>query len=191
MNNKQKSSQLKKGLLIYNQVDYDKNKWFAHQLISKANQFGLELSLVLRENLILTIEDGQFLASIMPEPSLSYATASLDRSEPSLHMMDASALNKSDESYMENVSTPIQSNLPLKHKLSPLNVDFVINRTRDTLIATHFEKMGCRVFNNSTVTELCNHKGKTHQLVNSAGIPSVRTMIGNIHYFKPNQLPFS
>ena len=157
MNNKQISSQLKKGLLIYNQVDYDKNKWFAHQLISKANQFGLELSLVLRENLILTIEDGQFLASVVTEPSPSDIVTPLDR---------------------------------LERKLSPNDVDFVINRTRDTLIAVHFEKMGCRVFNNSTVTELCNHKGKTHQLVNSANIPSVKTMLGNIHYFKPSQLPF-
>ena len=158
MNNKQISSQLKKGLLIYNQVDYDKNKWFAHQLISKANQFGLELSLVLRENLILTIEDGQFLASVVTEPSPSDIVTPLDR---------------------------------LERKLSPNDVDFVINRTRDVLIATHFEKMGCKVFNHSTVTDLCNHKGKTHQLVNSAGIPSVKTMLSNIHYFKPSQLPFS
>lgn len=55
--------------------------------------------------------------------------------------------------------------------------DFVINRSRDSLIGAHFELMGCRVFNNSHVTEICNNKAKTHQLVNSKGIESVRTLL--------------
>lgn len=166
---------IKKGLLIYNQMDYEKNKWFAHELISKASSFGLELSLVLHENLILTIENGKFLASIVSEPSLANDVLSSVEAEPSL---------------VENISPNKMSEPSLIYKLSPGDVDFVINRTRDTLVATHFEQMGCKVFNHSKVTEICNHKGKTHQLVNHAGIPSVKTLLGNIHYFKPDMLPF-
>lgn len=140
----------KKGLLIYNQIDYDKNKWFVHELLTTAPQFGLDLSLVLREELILTIEEGKFIA-------------------------------------LQHKS---KSDLSLNTDLSPIHVEFVINRTRDSIVATHFEKMGCKVFNNSEVTELCNHKGKTHQLVNCAGIPSVKTLLGNIHHFNPSHLPF-
>ena len=203
MNKHAINQQFKKGLLLYNEVDYEKNKWFANQLITKAEQFGLELTLVLRENLTLTIENGQFFASIMAEPSLTSDVASLSMTEPSpslgvssLNVAELSltsnvaSLNVAEPSPTGNVSTLDKNNTFLKCKLSPNDVDFVINRTRDTLIAVHFEKMGCRVFNNSTVTELCNHKGKTHQLVNSANIPSVKTMLGNIHYFKPSQLPF-
>ncbi|MCB7068856.1 RimK family alpha-L-glutamate ligase [Caldibacillus sp. 210928-DFI.2.22] len=61
--------------------------------------------------------------------------------------------------------------------------DFVINRSRNSIIATHFEKMGCRVFNSAFITEICNHKGKTHQFINSHGIKSVKTWIGNRHDF--------
>jgi len=61
--------------------------------------------------------------------------------------------------------------------------DFVINRSRNSIIATHFEKMGCRVFNTAMITEICNHKGKTHQFINANGIKSVKTWIGNRHDF--------
>jgi len=165
---------VKKGLLIYNQVDYEKNKWFAHELINKAAQFDLELSLVLRENLVLTIENGSFLASAVLEPSLTMAAPSV--AEPSL---------------TADLSTLMEGEIAKSKVLSPLNVEFVINRTRDTIIGVHFEKMGCRVFNTSEVTEICNHKGKTHQLINSAGIPSVKTLLGNVHYFSPSMLPFA
>lgn len=58
-----------------------------------------------------------------------------------------------------------------------LQPDFVINRTRESQIGLHFELMGCRVFNNSQVTDICNHKAKTHQIINSHGIKSVKTAI--------------
>lgn len=147
----------KQGLLVYNQMDYDKNKWFANELITKAKALGLDLHLVLRENLILTIEDGHFKTFWVAS---DFSTEATQKTESDAH-------------------------------LSPLDVDFVINRTRDTLISTHFEKMGCKVFNSAEVTELCNHKGKTHQFINAAGIPSVKTCLGNVHYFKPSMLPFS
>ena len=193
----------KKGLLIYNQIDYEKNKWFANELITTAPKYGLELSLVLHENLILTIEEGQFMAfypsdlspiashtvqdlsptSTCPVQDLSPSQSALTNASP-----DLSPLSLDDGS---DSSTDAKSEVSPRYSLSTIDVDFVINRTRDTLVATHFEKMGCRVFNNSEVTELCNHKGKTHQLVNGANIPSVKTLLGNVHYFNPETLPFN
>ena len=61
--------------------------------------------------------------------------------------------------------------------------DFVINRSRDSQISLHFELMGCRVFNNSQVTDICNNKAKTHQMINGHGIKSVKTLIS----FNDNQ----
>ena len=61
--------------------------------------------------------------------------------------------------------------------------DFVINRSRNSMIGSHFEIMGCRVFNASFVTEICNHKAKTHQIINKQGIPSVKTLLCNKQYF--------
>jgi len=54
--------------------------------------------------------------------------------------------------------------------------DFAINRSRNSSIARHLELMGCKVFNSADVTEVCNDKAKTHQLINAKGIKSVKTM---------------
>lgn len=127
-----------KGLLIYTPEDYEKNKWFAQEIISEGLSYDLEIHLVLTHQLALQIDSTSF-----------------------------------------SCSSPLASDL-FK------NLSFVINRSRDSLIGAHFEKMGCKVFNNSQVTEICNHKGKTHQLVNSHGISSVPTLLGNRKYFSPN-----
>ena len=58
-----------------------------------------------------------------------------------------------------------------------IHPDFVINRSRNSQISLHFELMGCRVYNNSQVTDICNNKAKTHQMINSHGIKSVKTLI--------------
>lgn len=191
----------KTGILIYNQIDYEKNKWFANELITTAPKYGLKLSLVLHENLLLTIEEGQFMAFYPSDlsPTFSRAAQDLSPSQSALTNIPAdlsptSSCTLQDLSPISldsgNSSTDAKSEVSPRYSLSTIDVDFVINRTRDTLVATHFEKMGCRVFNNSEVTELCNHKGKTHQLVNSANIPSVKTLLGNVHYFIPSMLPF-
>ena len=213
----------RKGLLIYNQIDYEKNKWFVNELITTAPKFGLDLSLSLRENLILTIENGKFLASLLSDLSPTSSPASSDLSptsspassnlsptssctvqdlspsqsasniSPDLSLTPSCAVQNLSPITLDeqtDSSTGTQSEVSPKHLLSTIDVDFVINRTRDTIVATHFEKMGCRVFNNANVTELCNHKGKTHQLVNGASIPSVKTLLGNVHYFTPSMLPF-
>ncbi len=56
---------------------------------------------------------------------------------------------------------------------------FVINRTRDARIAYHFEALGIRVFNSSNITEVCNNKARTHQVVNSLGVKSINTLLCN------------
>lgn len=66
--------------------------------------------------------------------------------------------------------------------------DFVINRSRSSLIAMHFEKMGCRVFNSAFIAEICNHKGKTHQFINAHQIKSVKTWMGNRHYIPTDSI---
>ncbi len=59
------------------------------------------------------------------------------------------------------------------------NIKFVINRTRDASIAHHFEALGVKVFNSAYVTEICNNKARTHQIVNSANIKSAGTFLCN------------
>lgn len=53
--------------------------------------------------------------------------------------------------------------------------DFIINRSRDCIIGAQFELLGCRVFNSSRVTDICNNKIKTHQVINSIGVKSVKS----------------
>ncbi len=68
---------------------------------------------------------------------------------------------------------------------------FVINRTRNAAIARHFEALGCRVFNSSKVTDICNNKASTHQYVNRAGVHSINTCICNKKTFDAENIPFA
>lgn len=149
---------MKKGLLIYNPEDYEKNKWFVNELLHKAKAHGLELHFILRNQLMLSIDAfGTFMAS-------GFITAS---------------------SFTTTSHTSFTSGITALERF-----DFVINRTRDSIIGSHFEKMGCQVFNHSWVTEVCNHKGKTHELINSHGISSVPTLLCHTAYFNPALIPF-
>lgn len=182
---------MNKGLLIYNPEDYEKNKWFVSEMLQKAAAHHLSLTLVLRNHLMLSIDEkeGPVAFQILDMPitfsNTSVQTAS-HRSSTSEKIRVRDAHSNHNLALKPNeASEKLCRYFPLK------DIDFVINRTRDSLIGKHFEKMGCKVFNNSEVTEICNHKGKTHQLVNSHGIPSVKTILGNVHYFSPTMLPFS
>lgn len=55
------------------------------------------------------------------------------------------------------------------------DIDFVINRSRESMLSKQLELMHIPVFNSYEVTHLANHKGRTHQFVSSLGIPSLRT----------------
>lgn len=131
------------GLLVYTPEDYEKNKWFAGELVSKAANYSLSLQLVLTSQLLIGVDEEGLFYAITPETKRLRA------------------------------------------------LDFMINRSRDSLISVHFEKLGCKVFNNSEVTAICNHKGRTHQLVNIAGITSVPTILGNRRYFDVSTSPLT
>ncbi|WP_163195065.1 ATP-grasp domain-containing protein [Clostridium thermarum] len=95
--------------------------------------------------------------------------------------------------FTDEISLEIQ-NSSLSVDISGKEADkptFAINRSRDSIIGKHFELMGCRVFNSSLVTEICNNKAKTHQIVNSKGIKSVKTLLCNKKYFKTNNVNLS
>lgn len=182
---------MNKGLLIYNPEDYEKNKWFVSEMLQKAAAHHLSLTLVLRNHLLLSIDEkeGPVAFQILDMPitfsnTCRQATSHGSSTSEKVMMRDAHS-NHDLAPIPTEASERLCRYFPLK------DTDFVINRTRDSLIGKHFEKMGCRVFNNSDVTEICNHKGKTHQLINSHGIPSVKTILGNVHYFNPAMLPFS
>ncbi len=68
---------------------------------------------------------------------------------------------------------------------------FVINRSREKSIAYHFEAMGVFVFNSGFVSDICNDKARTHQVVNACGIPSVAMMMGNRKSFCIDQVNLS
>ena len=69
-------------------------------------------------------------------------------------------------------------------------IDFVINRTRETMLAKQFEQMGIRVFNSSEVTHIANHKGRTHQFVSALGLPAVKTMLYYPKFMSVQNLDF-
>lgn len=51
------------------------------------------------------------------------------------------------------------------------NLQFAINRCRDYRLAQHLELMGVRVFNNSVINKIGNHKWDTHQYLAKFNIP--------------------
>lgn len=53
--------------------------------------------------------------------------------------------------------------------------DFVVIRTIEPFLQTHFEQCGIQTFNNSTVADVCNNKIFTHLEVNKLNIPTVDT----------------
>lgn len=53
--------------------------------------------------------------------------------------------------------------------------DFAICRIMFPLLTSQLEYMGIKTFNNSKVSEICNHKGRTYQYVANSGISIVDT----------------
>lgn len=129
---------MSRGVLLYHRDDYNKNIWFAHNLIDQGHLYGMDIKLVLTDEMILGIKE-----------------------------------------------TGAYVNLKEKELDKP---DFVINRSRDSIIGAHFELMGCKVFNSSHVTEICNNKAKTHQIINGKGVQSVKTLLCNQKYFSIDQV---
>lgn len=74
----------------------------------------------------------------------------------------------------------------LKHWISQVMPAFVINRTRDYLLAEAFEALGVPVYNHSFVAELGNDKAKAYRFMQKRGIPMMPTFYG---LQTPNQFP--
>lgn len=69
--------------------------------------------------------------------------------------------------------------------------DFIISRTRESIIRKQFEMIGVRVFNNSDIGLICNHKGLTYMAINQLSIPITDTMLINNHTMPPKEAPFN
>ncbi|MEG0580278.1 MAG: hypothetical protein RR490_10220, partial [Niameybacter sp.] len=109
-----------KGLLVYKNEDYKKNKSYAQLLIEYGKLLDLEIEVVHYEAIQMGVDEkGLWISS--------------------------------------------------NHR-SLEAIDFVINRTRESMLSKQLELMGIKVFNSYEVTHLANHKGRTHQFISSLGI---------------------
>lgn len=54
--------------------------------------------------------------------------------------------------------------------------DFAVVRTVEPLLNFHLEMCGIKVFNSSTISNICNHKSLTHLEMNKLNIPMVHTV---------------
>lgn len=129
------------GWLIYNRVDYEKNRFFADRLITSGMERGLNIRHLFAEEIRTGIHGGKLSVEPSPQPLLQ---------------LNPHPLAPSPEG---------SGRLP----------DFVINRTRDYLLARCLEQAGCRVFNSAEAARICNDKIETHLLAARLGIPQVDT----------------
>lgn len=68
--------------------------------------------------------------------------------------------------------------------------NFAIMRSRDSFFSKQLELCGIKVFNNSTVSEICNDKAKTHQFLGEYRIPTLNTIFTNVGDCKKNYMDF-
>ncbi|WP_404453273.1 ATP-grasp domain-containing protein [Virgibacillus necropolis] len=61
--------------------------------------------------------------------------------------------------------------------------DFAIVRTIDPLLSLHLENMKIRVFNSSSISQICNNKELTHHHVHNLDIPMVDTIFTKQNQF--------
>lgn len=83
--------------------------------------------------------------------------------------------------------------LSLFHKGEAVSMpNFVIMRNNDSLLTEQLERLGTTVFNNSFVSQISNHKGRTHQFLAGKGIPMLDTVFVSRDEFCPDYdlLPF-
>ncbi|MDO5573927.1 MAG: ATP-grasp domain-containing protein [bacterium] len=79
---------------------------------------------------------------------------------------------------LHQVSTAPTSSSLIPTPLSLTSVSlpsFVINRSRNTILAKWLEERGVRVFNPAIVTDLCNDKRKTYEFLRKHGISFMET----------------
>ncbi|OIJ18360.1 hypothetical protein BKP45_12350 [Anaerobacillus alkalidiazotrophicus] len=68
--------------------------------------------------------------------------------------------------------------------------NFVISRNNDPLLSKQLEDLQIKVYNSAFTSDICNHKGKTHQFLANKDIPMLDTLFINRDEFEPNYLPF-
>ena len=84
-----------------------------------------------------------------------------------------------------------QEGLWIQHQGQKIGeIDFVINRSRESMLSRHLEWMNIKVFNSYEVTHLANHKGRTHQFISHIGIPALKTLFWNATYMTTEYIPF-
>ncbi|OIJ10290.1 hypothetical protein BKP35_14430 [Anaerobacillus arseniciselenatis] len=86
----------------------------------------------------------------------------------------------------------IKNELFLYHKGAELRKpDFVVLRNNDPILSKQLENIGIKVFNSAFISEISNHKGRTHQFLANKGIPMLDTLFVVRDEFNPNSIPFS
>lgn len=68
--------------------------------------------------------------------------------------------------------------------------DFAIVRVMDPFFSKQLELLGIAVFNSAFVSEMCNHKAKTHQYVSALSVPTVDTIFLNNFSGQLDAIPF-
>lgn len=138
----------KSGWLVYSKSDYARNKWFADEIIHKADKLNHHITLMFSDDLY--IGNGNNGAFIYYENDLSC-----------IHNPENA---KEDLSGCGNVITVMP--------------DFAIIRTMNPDINYYLEMFGVRCFNSYEISRLCNDKSYTYSFAASKGIkciPSIYT----------------
>ena len=120
--------------IIYDQKQYDHNKWFADRLCEVCGQY-FSTTLILAERLTFGVQDGRtvfcYEGRFLPAPEAA------------------------------------------------------VCRTIFPMLSYTLEMCGTRVFNNSTISGICNDKRRTYGLVHSMGLPIMNTVFCDRRFFVP------
>lgn len=149
------------GWLVYYREDYEKNRFFADRLIESGNEKGLAIKLIFAEEIYIGIKN--------PHPQ----TPSLEGSgEGARAVIEALPHGPIPHPPLIRGDVPAGTGGISKPEIEHFP-DFVINRSRDWLLAGFFEQAGCRVFNSAEAARVCNDKIQSHLLAARLGLPQV------------------
>lgn len=156
---------MKRGLLIYYKKDYQRNRSFADAICLQGPEYGLNIELLLLEDLLLGVDGAELYWGIADQAQAGQA--------PPRQQADKPADSKRADKKEGELGGPGSGLLGVEQKSA---VDFIINRTRLYDIGEHFAAMGARVFNPAELTRIANDKFTTHSFLAGKGIPSLRTV---------------
>ncbi|WP_078430204.1 ATP-grasp domain-containing protein [Alkalihalobacterium alkalinitrilicum] len=85
----------------------------------------------------------------------------------------------------------IDSNLTITYKGKKIDLpNFAIVRVMDPFFSKQLELLDIPVFNSSFVSEVCNHKAKTHQIIAQLSVPTVDTIFLQRFSGERSSIPF-